>query len=153
MTSNNQGDLTLVERLEAAECGSRELDALVFVAAANDPNTYVIGPSPESIFSHVPGWYATGSDFSAAADPVTTSLDAALALAERVLPGWYWRAGNTPIGRWHHGRYTHGWAHLSRKDASNCDRGDEATGWAATAPLALCIAILKALNPEQSHGV
>ena len=74
----------------------------------------------------------------------TTSLDAALALAERVLPGWYWRAGRTPLGQWHHGRYTYGWAHLSRTDASNCDRGDEATGWAATPALALCAAILLA---------
>lgn len=75
---------SLIEKLEGAEVGSRELDALVHVAVANDPNTYVVEPSAESIFSHKPGWYRTGNDLSCLADPVTTSLDAALALAERL---------------------------------------------------------------------
>jgi hypothetical protein len=76
---------SLIEKLEGVEVGNRELDALVHVAVANDPNTYVVEPAAESIFSHKPGWYRTGTDLSVLADPVTTSLDAALALAERVV--------------------------------------------------------------------
>ncbi|OJU50847.1 MAG: hypothetical protein BGO02_03955 [Brevundimonas sp. 67-6] len=115
----------LIARLEAAEAGSRELDHLIFMYTA-----------PMEVASH---W--SPSDRKTL---FTTSLDAALALAERVLPGWYWRAGRTPLGHWHHGRYTYGWAHVSRTDASNCDRGDEATGWAATPAIALVIATLRA---------
>lgn len=83
---SDQTITSLIEKLEGAEVGSRELDALVHVAVANDPNTYVVEPDAKSIFSHKPGWYRTGNDLSCLADPVTTSLDAALALAERVLP-------------------------------------------------------------------
>lgn len=54
---------TLIARLEAAEVGSRELDWAVGAA----------------LFTGVRG---------CAAPNATTSLDAALALAERVLPGW-----------------------------------------------------------------
>lgn len=119
----------LIGKLEAAEVGSPDLDALVHVAVANDPNTYVVEPSPDSIFSHQPGWYRTGCDLSCKADPVTTSLDAALALAERVVPGCSWCAE------------THG-----RKPFANVCLSDE-IGFgseASTPALALTIAILKA---------
>lgn len=130
---------SLIEKLEGAEVGSNRLSDEVLSACGYaetrfpmDSCTYWVHPS------------APKSPLSVAQESVTTSLDAALALAERVLPGWYWRAGRTPLGHWHYGRYTYGWVHLSRTDASNCDRGDEATGWAATPALALCAAILRA---------
>lgn len=53
----------LIARLEAAEAGSRELDLVVVRAVGED--------------ARLLGW-----------PPYTTPLDAALALAERVLPGW-----------------------------------------------------------------
>lgn len=151
----------LIERLEGAEKGSRELDrevARLFgwhrVEPRHARNKHGGWIAPEDFI----GLYSDGSPkldglhgTSIYRDPpaFTTSLDAALALAERVLPGWYWRAGRTPMGHWHHGRYTYGWAHMSRTDASNCDRGDEATGWAETPALALCAAILRAHEASQ----
>ncbi|MGN6776941.1 hypothetical protein [Rhizobium sp.] len=71
-------------------------------------------------------------------------IDAAVALVNRVLPGWFWRGGNVPAGKYERGAYQHGWGHISKTDASNCDRDDEFTGWAATPELALCIAVLRA---------
>lgn len=69
-------------------------------------------------------------------DP-TKSLDAAVALVERVLPGWFWRAG--------HGSLHAGWAHLNRVHPDHCDRKDEASASASTPTLALCLACVRAL--------
>lgn len=65
---------SLIEKLEGAEVGSRELDADVAlqVGWTVHPGDNWIGPHAEIA---VPDY--------------TTSLDAALALAERVLPGWH----------------------------------------------------------------
>ena len=81
----------------------------------------------------------------------TVSIDVAVALVERVMPGWFWRGGNVPVGKYERGAYQHGWGHISRTDASNCDRNDEFTGWASTPAIALCIAALKAkLSQEEA---
>lgn len=127
----------LIARLEAAEVGSGELDALVYVTVANDPNTYVVDPHPDSMFSHKPGWYRTGNDLSVLADPITTSLDAALALAERVLPDVIWR-----VERFDDKAF----------DAAIWDDPlDNRIGFGrATAPaIALCIAILRVLDAQE----
>lgn len=79
----------------------------------------------------------------------TASIDAALALVERVLPGWFWRSGHVPHRHWDGTKYRDNWAHLSRTDASNCDRGDEATGWADSVPLAILAALLTALIAQK----
>lgn len=98
----------LIAKLEAAESGSRELDVAIWDAlggwSVNNPPSY------------------------------TTSLDAALALAERVLPGWFLSLDTSGV----HARLWIG------------ERPSFA-GLAATAPLALCIAILKATR-EKSNG-
>lgn len=114
----------LIEKLEAAEVGSRELDALVFCALN-------------------PGW-REGRGIQAGAviragsmrtpDLVTASLDAALALAERVLPnhkGW-------GIATHQENKFGAVMAH----DPFGNSGGVEAYG--KTPALALCIAILKA---------
>lgn len=67
----------------------------------------------------------------------TSSIDAAVGLLERALPGWFWRVG--------HGTVEPGWAHLNRVHPDHCDRKDEATGYAATPIIALLVAILNAL--------
>lgn len=141
---------SLIEKLEGAAGPSIALDAEICWTLERDRATSAFwrgamgrpGPLPDE-FSRLPHGLGMAS-LEAGSPNYTASLDVALALAERVLPGWYWRAGRTPLGQWHHGRYTYGWAHLSRTDASNCDRGDESTGWAATPALALCAAILRA---------
>ncbi len=82
----------LIARLEAAEVGSRELDAEICVLLQYG------GPNSEGAVN-----VRTDSDWEGdllfehgddeccnTIPPVTTSLDAALALAERVLKGWAW---------------------------------------------------------------
>lgn len=76
----------------------------------------------------------------------TASIDAALALVERVLPGWFWRAGHVPAIHWHNGIGYDNWCHLSRTDASNCNPEDESTGWANSVPLAIILATLRAIK-------
>ena len=116
---------SLIEKLEGAEVGSRELDA-----AVNDAtNPHFGGP-----YAHTPSMMKA---FGYPAN-VTTSLDAALALAERVLPGWAWNVDR--------------WGKMSRVTLNECD----AAGWhksthrrievaaEQTPALALCAAILRA---------
>lgn len=81
---------SLLSRLEASEGADRELDAELAVAFSGDPEAWVVNPSPHSIFSAAPGWWRDGSDKSHDAPAYTTSVDAALALVERVLPGREW---------------------------------------------------------------
>ena len=83
------------------------------------------------------------------ADSYTRSIDSAVSLTERVLPGWFWRGGHIPVPHWTGSRNVSCWAHISRTDASNCDRRDEATGWCETVPLALISALLAALIAQE----
>jgi hypothetical protein len=69
------------------------------------------------------------------------SLDAALALAERVLPDFWWIVRSDERG---------GFANVG----PNSDAFKGATAWpvyAATPALALCLAILRATNQEQDQ--
>jgi len=72
--------------------------------------------------------------------------EAALALVERKLPGWYWRAGKMTAPKWERGAYQPFWAHIQSTHSDHCDREDEATGYAATAPLAIILALLSVLS-------
>lgn len=81
----------LIARLEAAEAGDQDLSLEVNIAleggepvgkTANyvmEPYWAIRRPNPAYL-----GGFENGPNY-----PVTTSLDAALALAERVLPGWH----------------------------------------------------------------
>lgn len=75
----------LIALLEAAEAGSRELDAAVWAASngyelfEHDGAGWRYRMKPDDIMRHERTGYIS---------PYTTSIDAALALAERVLPGW-----------------------------------------------------------------
>lgn len=138
----------LIEKLEKAERPRRDLDVAIADAVL---------PQREDACFHVggrllpPKWAATGSVADAhyyyiAAPHVTTSLDAAVALAERVLPGWsiFTCLGQTvwpdkppcsaDVG--------------SREFQDDIDGHDQenSTGFAPTLPLALCLAILKAVR-------
>lgn len=112
----------LVDRVEAATGPDRFLDARIR-ATLEMPEQPVLTDCPA----------------------YTASIDAALALVERKLPGWFWRGGHVPSFHWTGTRNVDCWAHLSRTDASNCDKEDEATGWCNTVPLALVAALLHAL--------
>lgn len=88
----------LIARLEKLEGPDREIDGLLFGWLHNtEPcGTFMCGfveekfqfrhpdDSPEGRYR---AWYVSGDDVPA----YTESLDAAVALVERVLPGWSWR--------------------------------------------------------------
>lgn len=122
---------SLPTRLEGAAAGSRELDAEVAALFSDYEN---IGG----------GWRRhklTGerSQYDYFGDePVTTSIDAAVAFAERVL-GWVWNMGND----------VRCWVHLW-VDAPGYD-GVPVRGIAATPALALCAAVVRA-HAEQVQG-
>ena len=131
----------LITRLEEAAEGSRELDA----AIARQFGWVYERRIPEF---RSPKWWPpmeleTKDQTSAYAyakanpPPVTTSLDAALALAKRVLPRW------RPMLRKHAG-YSR--AHLA---APNLKYEDDCTGRATTPALALCLAILRANHKDK----
>jgi hypothetical protein len=116
----------LIKRLEKAEAGSRELDFAIMAhfgyTDISDPRDAVEcwrGPDGKSHFAN--------ATFS-------RSLDAALALAERVLPGLYmWNVefDDEPT---------------STPASAKVYAKRDGQGYAATAALALCIAILNATD-------
>lgn len=143
----------LIARLEAAEVGDQDLSLEVNVALeggepvgkmANyvmEPYWAIRRPNPAYV-----GGFENGPNY-----PVTTSLDAALALAERVLPGCCVLVGDykglANHTRWNgegDARATKGWCSLSPDDAASSNHRVHAH----TPALALCIAVLKAKQGE-----
>lgn len=122
----------LIARLEAAEVGSRELDAVVY-----DQLFPRLTRDGKAVAGFPGRWpFHPGSAHDEEVTYVTTSLDAALSLAERVLPGWpCWGVATDIPGRIG--------AVLAK---SNRDEG--VTGYAPTPAPALCIAILRAKQGE-----
>lgn len=129
----------LIAGLEAAAEGSRLLSAEVFCAAhdhtlvgwSNDwaPGGFIyVRPSGASVFS-------SGDDHAA----FTTSLDAIVALIERKLPGWIVRLDMHPTGS--EASVEPAWKSLDRPRSKSIW-----VGQAHRAPLALCIALLRALQ-------
>lgn len=117
----------LIERLEVASEGSRELDALIYCSAFDG---YTYHPAARAYGAHVLHRSGVRTGLSAIGE-YTTSLDAALALAGRVLPEATWR-----VEKDDRGFYAALW--------SDPDYEPDGCGRAPTPALALCIAILKA---------
>jgi len=132
----------LLARLKVAEAGSRELDGLLwlhFFAAqverdiARHKGTWPRGASDEEKTKRRAEFIASN------APKFSTSLDAALALAERVLPEANCRGfDQTPRGCD---------AYVSRNNVASGAWVIEGT--APTPALALCIAILKATHKAE----
>lgn len=127
------------KRLSEAAGADREIDeALTFVWFPE------LAHWPRSEYG---GWVNPDQKMGlvAPASYYTASLDDAIGLCERMLPGWFWRVG--------HGSQDAGWAHLNRVHPDHCDRADEASATAATPALALCLAIVRALrHKDQANG-
>lgn len=134
---------SLIEKLEGAEVGSRELDREIMALSYRYEQRH-IGAScwDDDDDTCCPGakhldwvWVDPATDQwkTNARDgfEFTTSLDAALALAERIMPGWGWSAGQG-----------HGEKAYARLDT--LDGCDFEEAYAATPALALCAAILRA---------
>lgn len=151
MPETGQQTSVLVERLSAATAGSRELDAAICIALQYG------GPNSEGATDvrTDPEWegdliYEIGDEECCNRIPaLTTSLDAALALAERVLPRWGVDLG-FPCRLGEHGGRP--WASVWPPNDTGLEPQRNET-WgrcnpanAAALPLALCCAILKALD-------
>lgn len=123
----------LIARLEAAEVGSQELNGLIFRALADDPNGK----------DH---WFMSCAELMTEdnADSVTVSLDAVLALAERIS----WRVWSIDMSI--AGRASVLLQSLEDRPGKDPETGaymigkDFSSGSARTPALALCIAILRA---------
>lgn len=115
----------LIARLEAAKVGSRELDW--HIAEAFDI------PEPWKVAVGIWPPFMERSKFDRSIPAFTTSLDAALALAEMVLPGWQ-------VGMW-----------TTKQNAVGSVLREHGGAFDATASnpaLALVIAILRAKQGE-----
>ena len=144
----------LIERLEAATVGSRELDGVL----ARHFGWHRV--EPRHTRSKGGGWIApedfmgVNSDGSPRLDGLhgteihrdpprlSQSLDAALALAERVLPGWVWEIRLDADGGSVQGAPVWWFEGLAAPDEGGVSAD------AKTAPLALCIAILNATEKD-----
>lgn len=126
--------LGLIERLEAAEVGeeglSAELCVLFQYGGLNSEGATDVRTDAEwegdLLFEQ------NGEDCCNPIPPVTTSLDAALALLERVLPGWAGIGVATTRTGW---------------GAVLCEKEQDTEAFVTNAPtpaLALCIVILRA---------
>jgi hypothetical protein len=80
----------LLERVKAATGPDREIDRDLV------ERFYSEAVRPE--WRSGDGWFHPDFGKVRPADPYTASLDAALALVERVLPGWAWSVGNLRNG-------------------------------------------------------
>lgn len=132
----------LIERLEAAGEGSRELDGAVWYA--------VHEPDVEHGCLHVeqteqgPVEVLTcelGSKYADCVGAYTTSLDAALALAERLGVRPY-QADASIKGKW-------SWMVVDEARLGDLEANPYARASAATPALALCAAILKARATQE----
>ena len=118
----------LVARLEVAEAGSLHFSWVVLLALGFKD----ISDRRDAVNT----WSRTGRlDDAFTRDTVTTSLDAALALAERVLPG---------LGAWDIGHAYNAEPPYQARLVVVRQGDPETFARAATPALALCIAILKA---------
>lgn len=150
----------LISRLEAAESGSRELDALI--AAEIEPHLFdspgFPAERPISPFTYDKGENVIRFDGGGLMDvrffpTVTASVDAAIALVARVLPGW---GGFMDFG--HETEMfvadicSHARAEQTGEDEEEhgVDPSQESHGEGRTPALALCVAVLNALQePRQ----
>ena len=121
----------LLARVEAAQGPDRELDCAIFCATAASPfQSYY----PDCVLASQ-GGFAARLEIDDI-EKFTASLDAAVALMERVLPGWSWtlRSNSTAV--------------LWSPQSDAHDR--EMVARCATPALALLAAILRALAQKDS---
>lgn len=126
----------LIERVEAATEGSRELDGSIYIAVNIPPEK--VGRIDQ--LDGCVGWWPKGAPYVSAIEvpPYSTSIDAALTLLpDSLRVNW---AGECPDRRWF---------------CELIERNGPYVGprlWAATAPLALLAAILRARQAADTES-
>lgn len=131
---------SLLERVEKAEGASSELDEAVALALCDEHRFAQLAGATDGVGCMM---YRYGHHAFHSALRVTASLDAALALVERVLPGWavdITRFSRTGLGR------ARLWQNYDGLREYCCDR-------AATPALALLAAMLKALISQATVSI
>lgn len=121
---------SLIKRLQEAESGSLEFDALLACAVLGGHS-----PRPDGQYQPVGAqfWYVKARKY-------TTSLDAIVALIGEKLPGWKWSVGTSVGGT------CFGCVEDDDQDAED-ELGFDS--WASTPALSLCIALLSALQSQE----
>lgn len=127
----------IIERLEKADGRNRELDCYIWVAAkGGDARMHYISDSSEFVWERgIDGMWIRAVERFKTVPAFTSSVDAAIALAEKVLPG-------EPVNMgWAQTTETRPWARVGIWSAP------DATG--LTPAIALVLAILSALRAKQ----
>ena len=143
----------LIERLEKAEGSDREIDCYLWVMAkGGDARMHYISDKNEFVWERgIDGMWIRAVERFKTVQRFTLSLDAAIELAEKALPGWGWRVAtcavsddawvfpdfNSPV----HGERL---KREFREDIDWADLTDVDLRPAGRPAIALCIAILKA---------
>lgn len=137
----------LIERLELLDGPSPEIDARIwcYLNGKRYSDFYVSDRGEiQALFRDRPRTREQASRLGRDVQAYTASMDAAIALVERVLPGWGWTAGKTPDGM--------AMAGLRRPTPRGpapergCDRHD------GNVAIALVLALLKAKQGESNAG-
>jgi len=127
---------SLIKRLQEAEAGSEQLDAAICVAlqygGANSDGAQNVRTDPD--WSGDLLFEVNSDDCCNPIPKLTTSLDAIVALIGEKLPGQFWAVSEHPDGF----IATLGGPFVSETKAATF----------STAPLALCIALLSALQAQ-----
>lgn len=127
--------LDLIKRLEEATGPCRELDARLLLWEHPSLGSY------PWMQTSIGKWIRKDGNASIVSAPnVTSSIDAAVALAERVLPGWGFKL---TMGE----GYRHAQAVMHRSHPTN----KQVVAEHDVLPLALCIAILKAREASDAN--
>lgn len=134
----------LIERVEKATTGSRELDAEIARALGLIPEGPGWTESSPGIWHKNLRWGRVNAEFDGVYSPpsFTTSIDAALALVEAKLPGWSYGVAMR--------------GDKLRREGCDDERayawlknGEQAEADAPTLALALCLALLSALEKKK----
>jgi hypothetical protein len=131
---------SLIEKLEGAGGPSLVLDGEIWCAV--NGYTFVMWDGAGCVYRRATDG-GISHEQASRIRPFSASLDAALALAERVLPGWWWTAGR--CGLTCHASVGPDSKFIGEPDLSKFDSGFHADVPNPSTPaIALCIAILRA---------
>lgn len=133
----------LLTRVEAASGPDREIDVYIALWQGWTLHTDEADPVYRGVVSE---WWKdpADKDWSTTSNPpdYTASIDAAVALVEKKLPGWIWWVSATPSASLDVAEARAGMPY-QRVESNNC----------ATPPLALLAALLKALIAREQTRV
>lgn len=140
----------LERRLKEATGADRDLDVAIYCALPADYHRHA---RPSNVRGKVVGYYRDGAHGTFGAEPYTASLDAALGLVERVLPGWGVDVGYPARLGEHNGLpWADVWPHRDDGFPGYRSRPTASHSNAPTPALAVCAALISALRSSLVTG-